>query len=136
VKFHKEKAMTNFAPTPRPHHSPWGPVQDATQLFPGVWRVHTASHGGLMLSDARFAAMPAPLQCNIYGRGTCFEEDSEWTLVAAAFLDEFRSYLPAGQDPVAYIAWHLQTGSYEQACNWWLEHLQTTSVPHVEGTLA
>ena len=54
--------MSLFASTPRPETSPWGPVQQADQLAPGIWSVMTASHGGLLLSDARQTAMPDALR--------------------------------------------------------------------------
>lgn len=42
--------MIVFQTTPRPIHSPWGAVQTANELAPGIWDVSTAGHGGLMLS--------------------------------------------------------------------------------------
>ncbi len=39
-------------------HTPWGPPQDIEELAEGVWRVSTASHGGLMLSRERWNALP------------------------------------------------------------------------------
>ena len=40
-------------------HTPWGPPQDIEELAEGVWRVSTASHGGLKLSRERWAEIPA-----------------------------------------------------------------------------
>ena len=42
-----------------PMHTPWGPPQDIEELAEGVWRVSTASHGGLKLSRERWNALPA-----------------------------------------------------------------------------
>jgi hypothetical protein len=63
--------MTCFAPSPRPSTSIWGAVQQADQLWPGIWSVMTASHGGIILSDQRQAAMPPALLID----GGSYEED-------------------------------------------------------------
>ena len=39
-------------------HTPWGPPQDIEELAEGVWRVSTASHGGLKLSRERWYSLP------------------------------------------------------------------------------
>ena len=39
-------------------HSPWGWSQDVEELAEGVWRVSTASHGGLKLSRERWYSLP------------------------------------------------------------------------------
>ena len=39
-------------------HTPWGAPQDIEELAEGVWRVSTASHGGLKLSRERWNALP------------------------------------------------------------------------------
>jgi hypothetical protein len=54
--------MPKFNPTETPRETLWGAPQTATQLLPGIWEVHTASHGGMILSDERQAAMPAALR--------------------------------------------------------------------------
>lgn len=69
--------------------SPWGPVQHQHEIAPGIVRVMTAGHGGLVLSPERLQAMPNRYKLNEYGTGRYFEEDCEWALVALAFPDEF-----------------------------------------------
>jgi hypothetical protein len=81
--------MQAFQSTPQPRYSPWGAIQTAEQVAPGIWHVTTAGHGGLILSPERYAAMPRELQSNICGRGTAFEEDAEWALVAAWYPEAF-----------------------------------------------
>ena len=76
--------MTCFAPSPRPSTSIWGAVQQADQLGPGIWSVMTASHGGIILSDQRQAAMPPALLIE----GGSYEEDCDWALPILAFASE------------------------------------------------
>lgn len=77
----------NFATTPQPQSTPWGAPQRADALLPGIWSVSTASHGGLMLSDARQRAMPDALR----GAQAAYEEDVDWAAVFVAFEDELRA---------------------------------------------
>lgn len=76
-----------FAPTPAPDDSPWGPPHASEQLLAGIWHVSTASHGGLLLSEERQAAMPAQLRVD----GATYEEDIDWAAVYVAFEPEFRA---------------------------------------------
>lgn len=68
-------------------HSPWGHIQDTTQVAPGVRWVSTAGHGGLMVAKATAerllstaAREAADFSCGCY----CFEEDC---LYAVAFYE-------------------------------------------------
>ena len=72
---------------PRPQSSIWGEIQGGEQTLPGIWLVHTASHGGFILSDSRQAAMPASLKLD----GTSYEEDADYALVALGFEAEFKA---------------------------------------------
>jgi len=87
------KAKPTFSSTPRPTHSPWGVVQHAEELAPGIWQVSTPSHGGLQVSTDRLAAMPARFRYTTYSDGAWFEEDCDWALVAVAFPDVFNETL-------------------------------------------
>jgi hypothetical protein len=80
-----------FQPTPRPSSCPWGKIDDAEQIAPGIWSVNTPSHGGFILSGARLQAMPGYLRINDKpGRNPhAFEEDCDWALVVMAFPQEF-----------------------------------------------
>ena len=77
----------SFATTSQPSQTPWGAPETATQILPGIWEVRTASHGGMMLSDDRQAAMPDALSFD----GASYEEDVNWALVVMAFAHEFQS---------------------------------------------
>lgn len=79
-----------FAATDRPRACPWGSIDEAKEIAPGIWLVETPSHGGLMISAERRAAMPAYLRdVRTYAGGNAYEEDCDWSLVAAAFPDCF-----------------------------------------------
>ena len=79
-----------FAPLARPTSSPWGPVQSATDVAPGIWFVSTESHGGYLLSNERRFAMPVHLkEVFTFAGGNWFEEDCDWAIVALAFPDLF-----------------------------------------------
>ncbi|MEP9403819.1 DUF7007 domain-containing protein [Sphingomonas silueang] len=99
--------MTLFASSPRPDHSPWGPLQTADQRLPGIWHVTTASHGGFLLSDERQSAMPALLRRD----DAASEEDVDWTRVMLAFEPEWR----ATRDPLRDLELPL---AHDIARNW------------------
>lgn len=79
--------MTNFHSTPKPAYSIWGEPHHAVEIVPGIWQVDTASHGGLILSEERQAAMP---KCLRMGENS-YEEDCNWALPVIAFEQEIRS---------------------------------------------
>lgn len=90
---------TQQAETPAPtigSDTPWGPVQYEKQLAPGVVLVSTAGHGGIWLSDerwARFAEVAGPYttwlsRTNGSGNGgRWFEEDHDALMPLAMFVD-------------------------------------------------
>lgn len=100
--------MPKFSMTETPRETLWGAPQTATQLLPGIWEVHTASHGGMILSDERQAAMPAALRLD----STSYEEDVDWALVVLGFAAEFASLPTKGFDLLvqnaraSVKAWH------------------------------
>ena len=61
-------------------HTPWGPPQDIEELAEGVWRVSTASHGGMKLSRERWNALPACVRDAMF-TATFAEEDCEEPIV-------------------------------------------------------
>ena len=61
-------------------HTPWGPPQDVEELAEGVWRVSTASHGGLKLGLDRWAAIPAAVRDAMLNP-TFAEEDCEEPII-------------------------------------------------------
>lgn len=77
-------------PTAPGSSSPWGPVQTIEELLDGVVLVTTAGHGGVWLSQARLAEIPAELQgLNRFGGGSWFEEDCEILICVWTFPDAF-----------------------------------------------
>ena len=82
--------MQQFAKTPAPQFCPWGPIETATEMAPGIWAVTTPSHGGIGLSIERLGAMPEYIREAGDMGGGWFEEDCCWALVALAFPDAFR----------------------------------------------
>ena len=79
-----------FFASPRPKDTLWGSIQSATMLLPGIWRVSTANHGGLILSDERQAAMPESMS----ETSSNYEENVAWGRVFIAFEQEFRAANP------------------------------------------
>ena len=63
-----------------PMHTPWGPPQDIEELAEGVWRVSTASHGGLKLSRERWNSLPDCVRDAMF-TPTFAEEDCEESIV-------------------------------------------------------
>ncbi|MGB3472091.1 MAG: hypothetical protein WBA51_14830 [Erythrobacter sp.] len=100
--------MPQFHSCELPRDSIWGTPQHATQLLPGIWEVRTASHGGIILSDERQAAMPEALRLDTVS----YEEDVDLSLVLLAFETEFASLPTKGIDLLidnaraSVKAWH------------------------------
>ena len=61
-------------------HTTWGPPQDIEELAEGVWRVSTASHGGLKLSRERWYSLPDCVRDAMFNP-TFAEEDCEEPIV-------------------------------------------------------
>ena len=68
--------------------TPWGPSQHVETIANGIQFVSTASHGGMLLSPARFARMPAKHRKTFAG-GRWFEEDCDAAKVVVAFPKHF-----------------------------------------------
>lgn len=75
--------------------SPWGPIQHCTEIREGIWRVHTASHGGIWLSPERLSEFTSylgyeyPTFC---GSPSWFEEDCDACLIPIVFAhDDFET---------------------------------------------
>lgn len=77
----------SYPATPRPTHSPWGDVQNATELAPGIWQSSTASHGGILLSPERWQDMT--VKGTPYSHDGWYEEDCDWAYVAVRFPEAF-----------------------------------------------
>lgn len=75
----------SFQSTPRPTYTPWGYADQAREYGPGVWRVHTPSHGGVHLSPERNALVPSYMR----NENGWYEEDVDVAKVAVVFPDLF-----------------------------------------------
>ena len=91
-------------------HTPWGYPQDIEELAEGVWRVSTASHGGLKLSRERWEELPdvvrysflnptfaeedceEPIARTLLGLGD--QRELEFALKVAACFDRYAPALP------------------------------------------
>jgi len=60
--------------------SPWGLIDSVTPLGPDAVAVSTPSHGGIWVSPAGLAKIPAPLRATAYSGGGWFEEDCDWCI--------------------------------------------------------
>ncbi len=70
--------------------TPWGPAQHVRKIADGITECSTASHGGILISVERKAAMPDCLRSlKPYAGALAYEEDQDWALVALAFPEHF-----------------------------------------------
>lgn len=88
--------------------SPWGRIDHAKVLAPGIVSVSTQSHGGIHLDTERNDAMPAVFR----KPNGWYEEDCDWAMVALvypqAFDEKARAAAPRSVmtwQPDAYEAW-------------------------------
>lgn len=65
--------------------SPWGKIQFSKKLADGIFKVSTASHGGVKLEKRQNSLIPK----DIRRKGGWYEEDCEWALAALCFKDVF-----------------------------------------------
>lgn len=79
-----------------PQYTPWGPIQHASEIAPGIVSVGTAGHGGIHLSAERKRKLlrdwPALAGCSEGGHGTWYEEDCAVNAVRIAFAAEFDAF--------------------------------------------
>lgn len=86
----------NLEPLPVPQavhpmvgqQSPWGRIDDATELAPGIVSVSTGSHGGIHLDAERNAMVPMIWQYLTHGTlgvHGWYEEDCDWSMVALTY---------------------------------------------------
>lgn len=69
-------------------HTPWGASQGATVYAEGVTSHSTAGHGGFKLSAARNRKVHPMLRA----KGSWYEEDAEWAIVAITFPHLFTAF--------------------------------------------
>ena len=65
-------------------HSPWGWIESAGIIAPGISQVATPSHGGVKLSAELNRRIPAEWR----REGGWYEEDCEWSIAFAFLRDE------------------------------------------------
>jgi hypothetical protein len=71
--------------------SPWGKIDDAKELAPGIVLVSSPSHGGIWLSRERVAALPAwahLVDSRFGAKPVYWEEDVEMAVPILAFYDD------------------------------------------------
>lgn len=100
--------MLQYHETEKPTESLWGNVDQAEELAPGIWRVGTPSHGGIVLSAERWAAMPKRMQRTPYSDNGQYEEDCDAVLP----LLVFRRELELMGEPVGRAADYYQSVPY------------------------
>lgn len=87
-----EPVQPRVLPEPEPKardFSPWGAIDYATRLAEGIVSVSTPSHGGIWLSQARQAEMPAELVAvNFLKSQTWWEEDCDAIMPLYVFRGE------------------------------------------------
>lgn len=71
--------------------SPWGRIQHAIEIVPGMWQVHTAGHGGMKIDRAHMRLVPDYMQSTGYSSGGWYEEDSDWCIPFVVFEGEIRA---------------------------------------------
>lgn len=70
--------------------TPWGPVQHADQVAPGITFYSTAGHGGYHLSRHRHAALAKLFpDFRTFAGGPWYEEDEDYAVVVLAFHEHF-----------------------------------------------
>lgn len=84
-----------------PNYSPWGEIQHCDEIYPGMFQVDTASHGGIMVHNNAVPALSDAAQKigDQYGRYLCYEEDCDATVVFRELLDK-----PGWQVPRSYLS--------------------------------
>jgi len=71
-------------------NTPWGKSQGNREYADGIVKVHTASHGGFWISQARRDSMPDQYRnMPTFAGGNWYEEDCDWALVALSFPQYF-----------------------------------------------
>lgn len=94
--------------------TPWGAVQHATEIAPGIVNISTARHGGFWLSPGRMLDFWFSEEETFAGK-PWYEEDCDWALVVIGFAKHFE------RQSIAYAVRSIQSGNREYP-KWWLEN--------------
>ena len=72
--------------------TPWGKVQTAEDVAPGITLISTASHGGYRLNSVANGKVELALKkatCGGLGLKGWYEEDCDWAIVVYTFKEHF-----------------------------------------------
>ncbi len=100
--------------TKSPDYSPWGTIQAAAVIAPGITHVTTAAHGGIHVRLDLMSRMPEYMRSTSYSQGGWFEEDCDWCLPFVVFEALLREsgdtvvvkMLDDGEHLKTFAAWH------------------------------
>lgn len=71
-------------------YTPWGKAQDSKEMAPGITAVFTAGHGGIKLSDERWAQFQKAYPTfRPFAGPRWLEEDCDMLLIYFLWADEF-----------------------------------------------
>ncbi|MCM1474381.1 MAG: hypothetical protein NC040_10000, partial [Muribaculaceae bacterium] len=83
--------LSDYPQIPMPTYSPWGNVQECTEIAHGVFEVSTAGHGGIMIADdlAEHILSDKATEIGFVEDGWhCFEEDADAQIPLREMLDK------------------------------------------------
>lgn len=86
--------------------TPWGISQSVINIAPGIRKVSTAGHGGVLISPSKNLLIPEYMRNN----SGEYEEDCEWCIPAVVFESEWRIWADMTQ-------W--TTGDRQMGCAWY-----------------
>ena len=98
--------------------SPWGWIDHALDIVPGIVSVSTPSHGGIKLDRAHNAKVPDYMR----HEGGWYEEDCDWAIPYCVFKDEIlagypnarKVYFDDGKDIPKSCLGHWNPDGYER----------------------
>lgn len=83
--------LADYPQIPMPTYSPWGAVQECTEIAHGAFEVSTAGHGGIMIADdlAEHILSDKAREIGFVEDGWhCFEEDADAQIPLREILDK------------------------------------------------
>lgn len=63
--------------------TPWGVADSIREIIPGIWKIGTPSHGGILLDSLRLEKLP-----KAFSGWEWFEEDEAWSIPYCIFAKE------------------------------------------------
>lgn len=89
--YEDKQPLADYPQIPMPTYSPWGAVQECTEITHGVFEVSTAGHGGIMIADdlAEHILSDDARKIGFIEDGWhCFEEDADAQIPLRELLDK------------------------------------------------